>query len=359
MNIMAGSLNGNFPKLSTNKLEVISVVVNNKCNLNCRHCYLQPPKFDNYLTREEWNLFFNSVFLSIKPTVLCFSGKEIFIGEESVNILLDTIKLRNQSKLFEAVNTEIGVLTNGTLIHNYKHHLIENPPDYFDVSIDGMPDVHDYIRGVGAFDKLRPNLEWLVNNFPDNVWLTPTINVKNLDSISEFVKYYNEHFNLKRFSIGFYKDTNLTDRKIKLTDLHYKLFIKQTIPGLKQLNLKDKIEIIFDLDYHHSDLIEMLVAMQYINLNSPISSTEHSFENGVTIRFNVSSIPVGFWRSIRVTPEGYWIAAEDLLRVGEYDKLAAATLRDYNYNAKSLYHAGMNSNRFMELMNGKKIFIPE
>jgi len=57
-NIMAGSLGGLFPRLSTDRLEVVSIVLNNVCNLHCQHCYLEPipsryfsPRIENQCMR--------------------------------------------------------------------------------------------------------------------------------------------------------------------------------------------------------------------------------------------------------------------------------------------------------------------
>lgn len=74
--------------------------------------------------------------------------------------------MRNKMQPIDKRRTEIGVITNGTLIHNYIDQLQEISPDYFDISIDGLPETHDAIRGKGTFKKLQSNLTWLTDSYP-------------------------------------------------------------------------------------------------------------------------------------------------------------------------------------------------
>src|SRR5262249_43073294 len=71
-----------------------------------------------------------------------------------------------------------------------------------------------------------------------------------------------------------------------------------------------------------------------------ISSTEHIGDGGLTLRINVSRVPVGLWRAVRVTPEGYWLAAEDLIDAPDYAHRAVARLRDYGFDSRRAYEAG-------------------
>lgn len=71
-NLMAGSLNNNFQRLEDDRPEVISILINNSCNLHCRHCYLQTHPQDKYLTNDQWMIFF----------LLCFA---IYSHEFSVS----------------------------------------------------------------------------------------------------------------------------------------------------------------------------------------------------------------------------------------------------------------------------------
>ena len=86
-NIMAGSLGGLFPRLSTDRLEVVSIVLNNVCNLRCHHCYLDPTPTEAPLAHDEWRRLFRSLFDDLAPGVVSFAGKEVFADIGSAELL--------------------------------------------------------------------------------------------------------------------------------------------------------------------------------------------------------------------------------------------------------------------------------
>jgi MoaA/NifB/PqqE/SkfB family radical SAM enzyme len=212
-NIMAGSLGGLFPNLSMERLEVLSVVLNNSCNLRCRHCYLEPESHEPFLNREEWCTFFTSVFRDLVPSVVSFAGKEIFSDHSSVGLLFEAIQTRDRLQRGAARRTHIGVITNGTLLHRFRERILECPADHIDVSVDGLPPVHNEIRGPGAFDQLAPNLHWLTEAFPDRVWLTHTLFTQNVRGLPEFVTFYERMFGQRRFSLGLYQPLPYTSSR--------------------------------------------------------------------------------------------------------------------------------------------------
>jgi hypothetical protein len=61
--------------------------------------------------------------------------------------------------------------------------------------------------------------------------------------------------------------------------------------------------------------------------------------------------PIGLWRSARITPEGYWLGAEDVTRAKDYERYAVARARDHGLDARKLYNAGMASDRLRTLLN--------
>lgn len=354
-NIMAGSLGGAFPELSTRKLDVMSVVINNACNLSCNHCYLEAPRYEErHLDHDEWMEFFTSVFEYIAPSVLCFAGKEPFLNEKSAELVTETVRLRNRLQSQGDGQTRIGAITNGTLLHQHKGLLKERAPDHFDISIDGLPDEHDHVRGEGAFDQLRPNLEWLTSQFPEQVWVTHTLLASNVDSFPEFIQFYHDTFGLKNFSIGFYKPLSYTDQKLKLWRQQHLHFVESVLPQLGDVTLSEPTEVVLELDGSHQDLIDLFSEAGWLQSSEPISSEVHTFENGLTLRINKVSIPIGLWRSVRVTPEGYWVAAEDLVKAKRYDDLAVASVREHDYDASELYEAGLRSDRFVELLDSSE-----
>lgn len=356
LNIMAGSINGRFTKFLKNKLAVMSLLVNNNCNLSCKHCYLQTKKNTSYLSPEEWNKVLISILSDIKPTTLCFAGKEVFYNQSSADILFNAIQIRNNFQKDDD-KTEIGMITNGTLIHNFREQLINNWPDYFDVSIDGLPNIHDEIRGKGAFKSLENNLIWLKENAPGNIWITHTIFANNIRPLPHFIQYMYSNYGITKYSIGLYKDAYYTDQELRLSDSDVSSLFNKTFHELASIRLKEPIEVILEMDHTQNKLLPILLNSGWIQREEPFTSKTHTFNNGLSLKFNVAWVPVGLWRSVRITPEGFWLAAEDLMEVRNYNEYTVGNLREFNYNTEALYYAGLKSNRFSELTKGNENLI--
>ena len=316
--------------------KVISLLINNACNLKCKHCYLEASKFGKYLTHNEWMSAFKNIFFEIKPMVLCFVGKEVFLNEKSAAIMFDAIKLRDEIQRSDEKKTEIGVISNGTLIHHHQDSLPNTYPDYFDISIDGLPEIHDDIRGAGAFAQLEPNLKWLVKRFPGKVWIVNTMLASNMNSLPEFIQYYHQNYDLDRFSIGFYKPQYFTDQSLKLTVDHYHQIANHILPQLEALQLKRPLQLIMEFDQTENTLIDILAANGWANPLDKISSVAHEYDNGLTLRINTAKVPIGLWRSARITPEGYWLAAKDIMNVKAYDEVNLGSVRDCNFDITQL-----------------------
>jgi len=349
MNLMAGSINGRFSTSLSKRLSVISVLINNLCNLRCKHCYLQARKNDNYLSPDEWHRFFVSLLSKTRPETLCFAGKEVFFDKQSADIFFNAINLRNRMQENGRTKTEIGVITNGTLIHQYKKQLWETPPDYIDISIDGLPDEHDLVRGNGSFEHMGKNLRWLMGHFKGNVWITHTVMSHNMESLPEFVRYVHDNFGITRFSIGLYRETSYTDNRLKLDQASISDLFRNTFHQLGQLRLNSPVEIILEMDYTQTTFLPHLTATGWVEADRPFSSVSHGYGNGLRLTVNSANIPVGLWRAIRVTPEGFWLAAEDLMEVKRYEEVVTARLRDFHFDSEALYHAGLHSERFQQL----------
>jgi MoaA/NifB/PqqE/SkfB family radical SAM enzyme len=331
--------------------------VNRTCNLKCKHCYFRTSSEGLSLANSEWLKFFASLFADLSPSVLSFAGREIFALQSSAQLFFDVIRLRNNIQRSKNDRTEIGVITNGTLLAEYRNSLLHTPPDYFDISVEGLPETHDYVRGHGSFDKLETNLHWLSAHFQQRVWLTPTLNRKNLFQLQDIIQFYNDRFALDRFSFGFFVPNEDTDPELVLSSEHYHRFIDSVLPKIQEIAVRDTgepVRVIFELDTNQKFLIDLLEQHGYIRHGQPLVSEKIMYDSGIELSFNIARIPVGLWRSVRISPEGHWIAAEDLLRVEEYDQLAVTTLRENDFDAKRLYHMGLDSRRYFELMHGSE-----
>jgi len=125
--------------------------VTENCNALCKHCLLGQRKFvlKDELTIDEIERVSQSMgdMLFFTPT-----GGEPFLRRDLSEIV----------KIFHTNNhaLNVGIPTNGSLTHRVVRQaktMVEENPDldlHIDVSIDGLPELHNEIRGVpGLFDK--------------------------------------------------------------------------------------------------------------------------------------------------------------------------------------------------------------
>ncbi|MBE7445171.1 MAG: radical SAM protein [Planctomycetia bacterium] len=136
--IIGGSRNGSMIK-EINCLQVVSLAINDTCNLRCRHCYLQTAQTQiSILSDHEWLYLADSLFTYISPSVLAFVGKEPLLNFQSVKLISAVIQLRDTIQTSKHNRTDIGLLTNGMSLLRFSDILLANPPDYLDISVDGL-----------------------------------------------------------------------------------------------------------------------------------------------------------------------------------------------------------------------------
>jgi Fe-coproporphyrin III synthase len=129
-----------FRRAVSGKIFGAEIDVTDKCNLRCKHCYHFHGKKDfraEELSIEEWEARFNELHKSGIRSVLLVGGEPA--------LRTDVLMLADRTFPF------VYVITNGTV----------NIPREFDhrlfVSIDGLKDTNDSIRGPGSFSRALNN----------------------------------------------------------------------------------------------------------------------------------------------------------------------------------------------------------
>ncbi len=121
--------------------------ITHKCNLRCRHCYQE--EYNKDLGKEELTNIFYRILEYIRNNNyighINFTGGEPLFSEYLFTLL----------DLCKKYHITFGLLTNGTLIDNamVKRLVQYEELRFVQVSIDGVEQTHDQIRGVGSFEK--------------------------------------------------------------------------------------------------------------------------------------------------------------------------------------------------------------
>jgi len=125
----------------------------NRCNLTCAHClFASSPETQTELTLDQIREIADEAY-GLGCRVFALTGGEPFIHPEINHIISD---------LLQYESSHVVVLTNGMNLPQMLRDISWDLDRFhLQISVDGLEDRHDQIRGKGAFEKLSQNLEWL------------------------------------------------------------------------------------------------------------------------------------------------------------------------------------------------------
>ena len=323
----------------------VTLVVNNTCNLNCRHCYLQVPRLDGApLDEVEWGRVADSL-IRTAPELICLSGKEVLIGSTGVSLL----RRFGQLRVVGRAAYRLGFITNGTLVHRHRDALVEADPSYVDISVDGLPQEHDAVRGTGAFAAMEPNLRWAVGAFGRRLFVNLTLQKRNAATVVDTVAFLHR-LGVPNVELGFYRPLPYTDGDLALsaTDL---AGIFDQLGALEEIQDGHRLRVLMDLDVATPAPLAAFLESRWFSFDAirvdenlePF--VEHRLPNGAILEMRFAPYPVGISRSVRITAEGHYLAAEDTIDATGYSTHSLGNVRDAGYDIARLHASARRSAR--------------
>ncbi len=159
----------------------------NVCNLHCSHCYWWLNRKENEeLTVDQWKKIIDEKFKKQHVFIITLVGGEPTLRPDVIQLFAREFPKR------------VCVVSNGT------YPLKPIPGLYFYwISIDGTQQIHDSIRGKGAWASSRKNiLNYVKQNGEKgykDIWISMTVNSLNYRTIKEVADEWYDHVN----KIGF------------------------------------------------------------------------------------------------------------------------------------------------------------
>lgn len=147
---------------------IAGIPLTDVCNLQCRHCVVANTGRGHYPYKKIEQLLTH--FYEIGVRILYIQGGEIMTWQDESFDVNSVINRAHEIGFFK-----VAVVTNGTLG-------IPDRADLIWVSIDGAENVHDSIRGPGAFARMMHNVS---KSQPGKINLNMTINRLNVTEIEE------------------------------------------------------------------------------------------------------------------------------------------------------------------------------
>jgi 7,8-dihydro-6-hydroxymethylpterin dimethyltransferase len=170
---------GRSDHLRLERLNELWFHLTNRCNLSCSHClFTSSPKESPGLSLPQ-TLGIAGDAHRLGARLFVLTGGEPLIHPEIEAIIAGLLRLHQ---------SHVVVLTNGMNVADVlKRKRFEYDRLYFQISVDGMAEVHDRIRGKGAYQRLAHNLEWLrKQNVPYT--LSMCVNGQNMKDMPDVVK---------------------------------------------------------------------------------------------------------------------------------------------------------------------------
>lgn len=204
--------------------------ITKKCNLKCRHCYLGD--LDG-LQLDKASLLSIADELANSPiTEVTLTGGEALMVDCLPEITNKLVKS----------GIKINVYTNGLLLKRYLDEIAKFnlPKRYISlfVSIDGLRDTHDSIRGAGTFDKVIDNLLFAKQKGYYITTNTVLSNQNYKDVPTLFVQLYNMGINKIQIS-------NIIEKgrasQMQLNDSEHKAFLSALTQVLSETNGIDSL----------------------------------------------------------------------------------------------------------------------
>ena len=142
------------------KLEMVHFQLTKRCNLHCWFCgqWGEHGAFQHQqgfaMTTEDWMRVVDSIQTQ-QERLGEYSSVTLWGGEPLLSESFEPVATR-----LHAMGVPLGLVTNGTLLHKHME-LCRTAFKHIYVSVDGLPSVHDAIRGQGVYAKVSENLQML------------------------------------------------------------------------------------------------------------------------------------------------------------------------------------------------------
>ncbi len=207
--------------------------ITNACDLHCKHCYDRSKR--RPLSLKQGLKILNDLYVFCRKHNVaghvCFSGGNPFLSPRFIEFY------RNAAEN----GFSISILANPVSERQLEEVIKIQRPDYFQVSLEGLREHNDIIRGKGNFDRVMKFLSTLGDfGVSSAVMLTLTKdNIKQVIPLAEILRDKTDHFTFNRLSpIGEGSELKLPSRD------QYAAFLADYLDAAKNnpmMGLKDNL----------------------------------------------------------------------------------------------------------------------
>lgn len=164
------------------------IFISDQCNLQCKHCCVFAQKI---ITKKSYEQIKQELEYSYKlgARFVDFEGGEPTMWKEGEYDLNSLIRLAKKIGFFSTTITTNAVMP-----------FAGSEADSIWVSMDGMNEYHDAVRGKGTFDKLVKNIE---TSGHKDLSVNMVVSKLNYESVDESIEFVKNNPHIKSISINF------------------------------------------------------------------------------------------------------------------------------------------------------------
>ena len=212
------------------------IFISDRCNLKCKHCSVY--NYDNPNVKTFEQIKEELIYCYEQGSrFVDFEGGEPFIWEDNGKRIDDLIDLAKSIGFFSC-----------TITTNAQRPFVNSRADSIWVSLDGVGEWHEKVRGEGTFAKLEKNIASCNHKA---LSVNMAINTLNHDGVAQTIEYAKQNPYIKSISLNFHTPFEGTEylaldmeRRAEIIDLiiDYKKKgypIMNSIPGLKKMKKLD------------------------------------------------------------------------------------------------------------------------
>jgi len=149
------------------------------CNLRCSHCGSSAgqARSDELSTDEAFELC--EMLASVGCKEVCLMGGEPLLRSDFIPV----------SKCVQQLGMKLSIVSNGMIIDRFARGISDLDPEVVGISVDGMKDSHEGIRGKGTWDKAVGAVDMLRDNGVQTTVITTVskLNFRDLPRMREFL----------------------------------------------------------------------------------------------------------------------------------------------------------------------------
>lgn len=215
------------------KCNRVNIILTHRCNLNCKHCYMNA----SYSTNEDYDKIFLDTKNLLNKLINNGINEVMFTGGECTTYpyIIELVKYTKEIGF-----RKVDIFTNGMILNKE----LLNKVDTCYLSIDGLEHNHNFIRGNPfAFKNLLRTLDYL-REIDKITYLQFTANNQNINDLCELSKLLLNYLNVRKVKIvNISNEGRAINSDLQSIDL---LKIKEIIPILYE-NTKFHIQFLSDL----------------------------------------------------------------------------------------------------------------